>query len=69
MTAALFLEKLGIDYALIERRFDKMSHPAAHLLNLRTMESLTELNIDKRIYKETEDINNFRYYRYMRRLL
>jgi 2,4-dichlorophenol 6-monooxygenase len=45
LCAALFLEKFGIDYALIERRTDKFSHPAAHLINLRSMEVLSELQI------------------------
>jgi 2-polyprenyl-6-methoxyphenol hydroxylase-like FAD-dependent oxidoreductase len=46
LTAALFLEKFNIDYKLIERNHNIMQHPAAHLINLRSMEIMKELNID-----------------------
>lgn len=67
MTAALFMEKLGLSYALIERNKTLMSHPAAHLLNLRTMETLAELScprthlpLNKVIYDKCEDMEYFR---------
>lgn len=33
------------------------------------MESLSEIGVHKAVYSKTEDINKFRYYRYIRRLL
>ena len=33
------------------------------------MEIMTELNLSEHIYQKTEDLNFFRYYRYMKRLL
>lgn len=44
-------------------------HPAAHLINLRSMEILSELGLEKQILNQTENIEYFRYYRYLRRLL
>jgi len=65
----LLLKKHKIDFTLIEKKADKSSHPSAHLINLRSMEIMTELNLSEHIYQKTEDLNFFRYYRYMKRLL
>ena len=55
---------------MIYQRLISKEHPSAHYINLRTMEIYEELfNIGKRIYKESEPITDFQYYRYMRRLL
>lgn len=69
LATALFMEKMGLSYTLIERNKSLISHPAAHLLNLRTMETLSELTcphthkkLHELIYEKCEDINNFRYY-------
>ena len=59
MVASLFCEKYGIDYALIEKNTTLRSHPAAHLINLRSMEILNELKLYDKVKSRTEDINYF----------
>ncbi|KAL4509984.1 hypothetical protein ABPG72_010177 [Tetrahymena utriculariae] len=75
LAASMYMEKFGFNYALIERNQAFISHPAAHLLNLRSMETLSEIKckqeqnkLHELIYQKCEDINYFRYYRYQRRL-
>ncbi len=46
LVASAFLRRHGIDFCLIERRTDRKGHPAAHLINLRSMEVLRELSLD-----------------------
>lgn len=67
LAASMYMEKFGLDYALIERNKSFISHPAAHLLNLRTMETLSEIKcrndhhkLHELIYEKCEDINYFR---------
>lgn len=43
LAASMYMEKFGFSYALIERNKSFISHPAAHLLNLRSMETLSEI--------------------------
>ncbi|EGR34294.1 hypothetical protein IMG5_017220 [Ichthyophthirius multifiliis] len=74
LAASLYMQKFGLSYALIEKSTQFISHPAAHLINLRSMEVLSELkntqnkNLTNQIYENCENIEYFRYYRYQRRL-
>ena len=62
--AALFLKKFQIDFCLIEKKKTLSTHPSAHYLNMRTMEVLSEIEgLDQDVYKRTENIEFYRYYR------
>ena len=46
-----------------------LAHPSAHYINLRSMEIMSELySMDKRIFQDSEPIENFKSYRYQRKL-
>lgn len=69
LLSALFLQKYNIDYILFEKNSKLSTHPSAHYLNMRTMEVFSEIeNLTENIRSKTESIENFRYYRYCRRL-
>jgi len=68
LALSLFCEKLGVSYTLFEKSNFLQQYPAAHVLNLRTMEILKELDLDETIKLQSEPIELFRYYRYCRRI-
>ena len=48
-TLALLLAKLGISVALVERNAEPQQHPAACILNTRTMEVFREIGVEEQI--------------------
>jgi 2-polyprenyl-6-methoxyphenol hydroxylase-like FAD-dependent oxidoreductase len=48
-TLALLLAKLGVSVALVERNGEPQQHPAACILNTRTMEIFREIGVEARI--------------------
>jgi len=83
LTLSLLLKKFKVPFTLIERKptlgcnyfsFLKLvnfilAHPSAHYINLRSMEIFSELyDIDQKIYAASEPIEQFRHFKYIRRL-
>ncbi|KRX06856.1 hypothetical protein PPERSA_11501 [Pseudocohnilembus persalinus] len=54
LIAAHLLEKAGISYNLIEKQNHLGAHPAAHLINLRSNEILSEINLFDKVMARTE---------------
>lgn len=69
LTCALLCQKLKLPFKVIEQKQDLAQHPAAHYINMRSMEIFSEISgLDQEIYARSEPLENFRYYRYCRDL-
>ena len=56
LTLALLLARLGVRSALVERNSAPQPHPAACILNTRTMEVFREIAIDKAILERCQNV-------------